>query len=73
MPHTRIIADVVIAVVGVVLPWIARLGLGRLPREIFIQREGVHLCASVTTGILVSAVLSLTYGFFAMKAATAEA
>jgi hypothetical protein len=42
MPHTRIIADVVIAVVGVVSPWIARLGLGRLPRDIFVQREGVH-------------------------------
>jgi hypothetical protein len=42
MPHTPIIADVVIAVVGVVLPWIARLGLGRLPREMFVQREGVH-------------------------------
>jgi Protein of unknown function (DUF2905) len=73
MPHTRIIADVVIAVVGVVLPWIARLGLGRLPREILSSEREFTLCASVTTGILVSAVLSLTCGFFAMKAEAAEA
>ena len=42
MPRTQIIAGVVIAVVGVVWPWIARLGLGRLPRDIFVQQERVH-------------------------------
>jgi hypothetical protein len=34
MPRTQIIADVDIAVVSLVWPWIARLGLGRLPRDI---------------------------------------
>jgi Protein of unknown function (DUF2905) len=42
MSRTQIIAGVVIAVVGVVWPWIARLGLGRLPRDIFVQQERVH-------------------------------
>ena len=36
MPRTRIIAGVVIVVVGVMWPWIKRLGLGRLPRDIFV-------------------------------------
>ena len=42
IPRTQIIAGVVIAVLGVVWPWIARLGLGRLPRDIFAQQERVH-------------------------------
>ena len=64
MPRTQIIADVYIAVVSVVWPWIARLGLGRLPRDIFVRREGFHLFASVTTGSLVRALLSLTLWLF---------
>jgi hypothetical protein len=60
MPRTQIIAGVVIAVVGVVWPWIARLGLGRLPRDISSSRREFALYASATTGILVSTVLSLT-------------
>jgi hypothetical protein len=42
MSRTRIITDVVIALLGVVWLWIARLGLDGLPRGIFVQREGVH-------------------------------
>jgi hypothetical protein len=52
MPRTRIIAGVAIAVVGVVWPWIARLG--RLPRDIFVVQERV----------LVSTLLSLTLWLF---------
>jgi hypothetical protein len=45
IPRTQIIAGVVIAMLGVVWLWIARLGLGRFPRDIFAQQERVHpLC-----------------------------
>jgi hypothetical protein len=64
MPRTRIIADVVIAVIGVVWPWIARLGLDRLPRDIFVPRESVHPLRVGHDGILVSTVLSLTLWLF---------
>jgi hypothetical protein len=38
---------------------ILRLGLGRLPGDILIQREGFTFYAPITTGILVSVILSL--------------
>jgi hypothetical protein len=64
MPYTRIIAGVVIAVVGLVWPRLARLGLGRLPRDISSSRRELTLYASVTTDILMNTVLSLTLWLF---------
>jgi Protein of unknown function (DUF2905) len=40
-------------------PWIGRIGLGRLPGDIFIQRDHFTFYAPVTTGILLSVVLSI--------------
>ncbi len=59
MSRTLIIVGLVIAAVGLLWPWITRLGLGRLPGDILIQREGFTFYAPITTGILVSVVLSL--------------
>lgn len=55
----RIIIGLVIAAIGLLWPWISRLGLGRLPGDILIRREGFTFYAPIATGILVSAVLSL--------------
>jgi hypothetical protein len=41
-----------------------RLGLGRLPGDIFIQREVFTFYAPITAGILVSLVLSLILWLF---------
>jgi hypothetical protein len=60
MSRALIILGLVIAAVGLLWPWIGRLGLGRLPGDIFIQRQGFTFYAPITTGILVSAVLSLS-------------
>ncbi len=59
MSRTLIIIGLAIATVGLLWPWIARLGLGRLPGDIFIQRDGVTFYAPMTTGILISLALSL--------------
>jgi Protein of unknown function (DUF2905) len=40
MSRGLIILGLAIAVVGLLLPWIGRIGLGRLPGDIFIQDEG---------------------------------
>ncbi len=37
------------------------LGLGRLPGDIFIQRDGSPFYAPITIGILLSVVLSLIF------------
>lgn len=59
MSRTLIIIGLAIAAVGLLWPWLGRLGLGRLPGDILIQRDGFTFYAPITTGILVSVVLSL--------------
>lgn len=48
-----------IALVGVLWPWIAKLGLGRLPGDLRIEKPGFTLFAPFTTMIVLSVVLSL--------------
>ena len=61
MSRTLIVIGLGIAAVGLLWPWISKLGLGlgRLPGDIFIQRDGFTFYAPITTGILLSVVLSL--------------
>jgi hypothetical protein len=59
MSRTLIIAGVVLIAVGIAWPWLVKLGLGRLPGDIHIERDGFHFYFPLTTGILVSAVVSL--------------
>jgi hypothetical protein len=64
MSRTLIILGLAIVVVGLLWPWISRLGLGRLPGDIFIQRDGFTFYAPITTGILLSVVPSLILWLF---------
>jgi Protein of unknown function (DUF2905) len=64
MSRTLIILGLAIAAVGFLWPWISRLGLGRLPGDILVQRESFTFYAPITTGILVSVVLSLVLWLF---------
>jgi hypothetical protein len=59
MSRALIILGLAIAVIGLLWPWIGRIGLGRLPGDIFIQRDHFTFYAPVTTGILLSVVLSI--------------
>jgi Protein of unknown function (DUF2905) len=59
MSRTLIILGLAIAVIGLLWPWIGRIGLGRLPGDIFIQRDNFTFYAPITTGVLLSVVLSL--------------
>lgn len=58
MSRMLIIAGLVIALIGVLWPWLSRLGLGRLPGDIVIERGGVTFYAPIATGLIVSIVLS---------------
>jgi Protein of unknown function (DUF2905) len=64
LSRALIIIGLAIAAVGAAWPWIARLGLGRLPGDIFIQREGFTFYAPITSGILVSVVVALILWLF---------
>jgi hypothetical protein len=59
MSRLLIIIGLAIAAVGLLWPWLARLGLGRLPGDIWIERGSFTFYAPITTGILVSLVLSV--------------
>ena len=50
---------VLLVIAGLLWPLLSRLGLGRLPGDIIIQRENFTLYFPLTTGILLSIVLSL--------------
>jgi len=49
----------VLLVAGLAWPWLSRFGLGRLPGDIRIEREGFGFYFPITSGLLISAVVSL--------------
>jgi hypothetical protein len=59
MARWLIILGVVLIVLGIVWPWLAKLGLGRLPGDLHIEREGFSFYFPLTTSLIVSIVLSL--------------
>lgn len=64
MGRTLIIIGLAIVAIGLLWPWLTRLGLGRLPGDIFIQRERGSLYIPITTSILASIALSLLFWIF---------
>ncbi|RRI00873.1 DUF2905 domain-containing protein [Mesorhizobium tamadayense] len=58
MSRTLIVIGLSIVAIGLLWPWLGRTGLGRLPGDIVIERENFRLYVPITTGILVSVVLS---------------
>jgi hypothetical protein len=59
-----IVAGIVLLVLGFAWPYLGRIGLGRLPGDIVIEREGFNLYIPITTSILISAVLTLLFWLF---------
>ncbi len=64
MSRALIIFGVVLIAIGVLWPVISKLGLGRLPGDIVIERENVRLCVPIMTSLIVSVVLSLLLWLF---------
>jgi hypothetical protein len=54
-----VILGIVLVVLGVLWPWIAKLGLERLPGDIVIERENFRLYIPIATSLIVSVVLSV--------------
>jgi len=55
---------IVLIAVGVLWPVLAKLGLGSLPGDIRIERKGFTFYFPITTGILVSLVITLVLWIF---------
>jgi len=58
MSRSLIIIGVVLILIGLLWPAISKLGLGRLPGDIVIERGNFRLYIPITTSIIVSVVLS---------------
>jgi len=50
-----------ILLIGLLWPYLSKLGLGRLPGDIVIERENVTLYIPLATCLLLSLVLSLIF------------
>jgi hypothetical protein len=50
---------VVLFVLGLAGPWLARLGLGRLPGDVSVQRRGRRFYFPIATSIVLSLALIL--------------
>jgi hypothetical protein len=61
MARTLIVLGLVILLVGLLWPYLSRIGLGRLPGDIVIERENMTFYFPLMTCLLVSVVLSLVF------------
>jgi len=59
MARFLIVLGLVILVVGLLWPYLSKLGLGRLPGDIVIERENTTFYFPLVTCLLLSMVLSL--------------
>lgn len=64
MAKWLIILGILFIVVGLAWPWLSKLGLGHLPGDIYIERKGFSFYFPLTTGIIISLVLSLLFWIF---------
>jgi hypothetical protein len=61
MARTLIVLGLIILLVGLLWPYLSRIGLGRLPGDIVIERENMTFYFPLMTCLLVSVVLSLVF------------
>jgi len=59
-----IVAGLVLVAVGFLWPYLGRLGLGRLPGDIVIEREGFRLYIPIVTSLIISVVLTVLFWLF---------
>jgi Protein of unknown function (DUF2905) len=64
MGRFLVIVGLAIVLIGLLWPWLSRLGLGCLPGDIHIQGERGSLFIPITTSVLVSIALSVLLWLF---------
>ena len=64
MGRWLIIFGLLLVVLGVAWPLLAKLGLGRLPGDLRFERDGFGFYFPITTSVIISIALSLILWFF---------
>ncbi len=61
MQRFLVTLGLVILLAGLAWPWLTRLGLGRLPGDIRIERDGFGFYFPLTTSIVISLLVTLLF------------
>jgi hypothetical protein len=64
MAKWLITIGIILVVLGLAWPLLAQLGLGSLPGDIKLERKGFTFYFPITTGILISLVITLILWIF---------
>ena len=64
MQKLLIAIGVILIAVGLLWPFLSKLGIGRLPGDIVIRRDGFSFYFPITTMIIVSVALTLIFRFW---------
>jgi hypothetical protein len=59
-----VIIGVILIIIGLAWPLLQKLGLGRLPGDISIERDGFRFYFPITTSIIISLLLTLVFWLF---------
>lgn len=59
MARLLILLGLIFIVLGLAWPWLVKIGLGSLPGDIRVEREGFSFFFPLTTGLIISAVVSI--------------
>jgi hypothetical protein len=51
-------------IIGLLWPWLSKLGLGRLLGDLVFERDGVRIYVPIVTCLVISLVLSLLLWLF---------
>lgn len=64
MQRILITLGVVLLLAGLAWPWLQKMGLGRLPGDIMIEKENFRFYFPVTTSIIISLILTFVFWLF---------
>jgi hypothetical protein len=64
MTRLLIIIGIILIALGLLWPLLAKLGIGNLPGDITLERKGFTFYFPLTTGLVISALISLILWIF---------
>ncbi len=64
MQRFLITVGALLVLLGLLWPWITKMGLGRLPGDIVIERGNFRFYFPITTGLIISAIITAILWLF---------
>ena len=64
MQRALVVIGLILLAGGLAWPWLSKLPFGRLPGDICIEREGYSFYFPLTTGVVISVIISIILWIF---------